>query len=56
MWGRTGSAAERLWSAHDATALGADGEFEADSQLAIDAGYGIGFAGQPRRAHPLRQA
>ena len=44
-WGRTGSATERLWSAHDATALGADGEFEADSQLAIDAGYGIGFAG-----------
>ena len=44
-WGQTGSAAERLWSAHDATALGADSEFEADSQLAIDAGYGIGFAG-----------
>ena len=44
-WGRTGSATERLWSAHDATALGADGEFEADSRLAMDAGYGIGLAG-----------
>ena len=27
-WGRTGSATERLWSAHDARALGADSEFE----------------------------
>ena len=42
-WGHTGSAAERLWSAHDASALGADSEFEADSQLAIDAGYGFGL-------------
>ena len=44
-WGRTGSATDRLWSAHDATALGADGEFEAESRLAMDAGYGIGLAG-----------
>ena len=44
-WGRTGSAAERLWSAHDASALGADDEFEADSRLAIDAGYGFGLPG-----------
>ena len=43
VWGRTGSAAERLWSAHDARALGEDSEFEADSRLAIDAGYGIGL-------------
>ena len=45
VWGRTGSAAERLWSAHDARALGADSEFEADSRLAIDAGYGFGLPG-----------
>ena len=44
VWGRTGSAAERLWSAHDARALGEDSEFEADSRLVIDAGYGIGLA------------
>ena len=42
-WGRTGSTTERLWSARDASALGADGEFEADRRLAIDAGYGIGL-------------
>ena len=44
-WGRTGSAAERLWSAHDARALGGDSEFEADSRLVIDAGYGFGLPG-----------
>ena len=44
-WGQTGSAAERLWSAHDARGLGADNEFEADSRLAIDAGYGFGLPG-----------
>ena len=42
-WGQTGSAAERLWSAHDARALRADSEFEADSRIAIDAGYGLGL-------------
>ena len=42
-WGRTGSATERLWSARDARALGADGEFDADSRLAVDAGYGVGL-------------
>ena len=42
-WGRTASATERLWSARDASALGADGKFEADRRLAIDAGYGIGL-------------
>ena len=42
-WGRTGSATERLWSAHDARALGAHAEFEADSRIAIDAGYGFGL-------------
>ena len=44
-WGQTGSAAERLWSAHDASALGADSEFEANSRIAIDAGYGFGIPG-----------
>ena len=42
-WGRTGSAADRLWSAHDARELGADSEFEADSRIAIDTGYGFGL-------------
>ena len=44
-WGRTGSAADRLWSAHDARGFGADSEFEADSRIAIDAGYGVGLPG-----------
>ena len=44
-WGRTGSATERLWGAHDARALGADNEFEADSRLEMDAGYGFGLPG-----------
>ena len=43
-WGQTGSAAEQLWSAHDARAFGSDQEFEASSRLEMDAGYGIGFA------------
>ena len=44
-WGRTGSATERLWSAHDARGLGADNEFEAAGQLAMDAVYGVGLPG-----------
>ena len=43
-WEHTGSAAERLWSAHDACALGSDSEFEPQSRLEIDAGYGFGLA------------
>ena len=43
-WGRTGSAAERLWSAHDANALGSDSEFDATRRLEVDAGYGLGLA------------
>ena len=43
-WGRTASATERLWSALGATALGADSEFEGDSRLTVDAGYGVGLA------------
>ena len=42
-WGRTGSAAERLWSARDASGLGADRVFEGDARLAVDAGYGVGL-------------
>ena len=41
-WGQTGSAAEQLWSAHDARAFGSDQEFEASSRLEMDAGYGVG--------------
>ena len=44
-WGRTGSTTERLWSAQGARGLGADNEFDADSQIAIDAGYGVGLPG-----------
>ena len=44
-WGQTGSAAERLWSAHDARAFGSDQEFEASSRLEMDAGFGFGLPG-----------
>ena len=44
-WGQTGSAAERLWSAHDARAFGSDQDFEASSRLEMDAGYGLGLPG-----------
>ena len=44
-WGQTGSAAEQLWSAHDARAFGSDQEFEASSRLEMDAGYGFGLPG-----------
>ena len=42
-WGQTGSGAQRLWSARDASGLGTDSEFEATSRLDIDAGYGFGL-------------
>ena len=43
-WGRTASAVQRLWSAPDASALGAGGEFEGgDARLVFDAGYGVGL-------------
>ena len=44
-WGQTGSAAERLWSAHDARAFGSDQDFEASSRLEMDAGFGFGLPG-----------
>ena len=40
-WGQTGSAAERLWSAHDARAFGSDQDFEASSRLEMDAGFDL---------------
>ena len=43
-WGRTASATDRLWSARDASALGADRVLEGDARLAVDAGYGVGLA------------
>ena len=42
-WGRTASAVERLWSARDASVLGAGGEFEGEARLVLDAGYGVGL-------------
>ena len=44
-WGQTGSAAEQLWSAHDARAFGSDQDFEASSRLEMDAGFGFGLPG-----------
>ena len=44
-WGRTASAAERIWSARDARAFGSDQEFEASNRLEMDAGYGFGLPG-----------
>ena len=45
VWGQTGSAAERLWSARDASALGSEDEFEARTgarwQLGADAVLGL---------------
>ena len=55
-WGQTGSAAERLWSGHDARALGADSEFEAGSRLELDNGVRLRASEQPGRAHALRWA
>ena len=45
-WGRTGSATERLWSARDASALGARSEFKPSARLAIDASYGFGLGAE----------
>ena len=44
-WGQTASAAGRLWGAHDASGLGSDSEFKAGKSLRLDAGYGVGLAG-----------
>ena len=44
-WGQTGSAAERLWSAQKPSALGSDSEFEPESRLEMDVGYGFGLPG-----------
>ena len=44
-WGQTGSAAERLWSTQTPNPLGSDSEFEAESRLEMDAGYGFALPG-----------
>ena len=44
-WGRTGSAAERLWSARDASVLEGGAEFEADGRLVAEMGYGVALGG-----------
>ena len=41
-WGNASSGAASLWSAHDASALAPDGEFEAGRRLEVEAGYGLG--------------
>ena len=51
-WGASASGAERLWSARDARGLAPDGEFEPESRLAGEFGYGIpafggAFTGTP---------
>ena len=43
-WGRTESAAERLWSARDAGGLERSGEFEAERRLVTDVGYGFSLS------------
>ena len=45
-WGRTSSAAERLWSARDAGEIGPAGEFEATRRLVTEIGYGLGLPGR----------
>ena len=42
-WGQAGSAAERLWSAHDTRGLGTHSGFKPERRVDIEAGYGIGI-------------
>ena len=42
-WGDTASSAERLWGARAARALAAGGEFQAQSRLLAELGYGLGI-------------
>ena len=42
-WGRTASASQHLWSARDVSTFGEDPQFEADSRLDMQAGYGFGL-------------
>ena len=44
-WGMPASGAERLWSARDARRLAPDSEFEPESRLEGELGYGVGALG-----------
>ena len=44
-WGAPSNGAERLWSARDAQALAPDGEFEPESRLEGELGYGLAALG-----------
>ena len=51
-WGASSSGAERLWSARDAQGFSPEEEFEAESRLEGELGYGLpafggGFTGTP---------
>ena len=57
-WGAPSSGAERLWSARDAQALAPDSEFEPESRLEAELGYGLpafggGFTGTPNLGFAL---
>ena len=45
VWGIAGSRAEQLWSAHDATGLGTEREFEATGRIKTELGYGMSVPG-----------
>ena len=45
VWGSSGSQAERLWGARDASEIGQDAEFEATGGLEVELGYGMGVPG-----------
>ena len=57
-WGTPASGAERLWSARDAQALAPDSEFEPESRLEAELGYGLpafggSFTGTPNLGFAL---
>ena len=45
VWGTPSSGVDRLWSARDAAGLAPGGEFEAESRLEGEVGYGLGAFG-----------
>ena len=55
-WGRTGSAKERLWSARDASGLGADGVFEGRQPTRARRRLRRGSRARARGAHTVRGA
>ena len=46
-WGAAHSGTEQLWSLREAGALARESEFEAESRLEAEVGYGLGLAGAP---------